>query len=191
MIASPRLAESTQSWEESAIPHHPLPRQGVHPLPLCACMRSPRMPVTHERHNPHRATRISSRYCRPRRYPAAPTYSRAGAATPAQQSATQPQESPRTDSNTVHGTSLLRSSATDGPASAAPPRAARSPVASITAWLAGIRQRIGTRLFLATDEEAHWRGWRITERRGGLARGYRDARFEPHRQQWRAGGRRS
>jgi hypothetical protein len=42
---------------------------------------------------------------------------------------------------------------------------------------------MGTRLFMSADEEAQWRNWRITERWGGLARHYRDARFsEPGRE---------
>jgi hypothetical protein len=57
------------------------------------------------------------------------------------------------------------------------PGASSSAVAGFTAWLADIQHRIGTRLFMAADEEAYWRGWRITERWGGLARGYRDPRF--------------
>lgn len=75
----------------------------------------------------------------------------------------------------LHVTPLLRSGATGAMA----PAAVRSPVAGITAWLADVQRRIGIRLFLTADEEACWRGWRITERWGGLARGYRDARFEP------------
>jgi hypothetical protein len=38
--------------------------------------------------------------------------------------------------------------------------------------------RIGDLLFAGNDEEARWRGWRIEERRGGLARLYRDPAFD-------------
>jgi hypothetical protein len=47
----------------------------------------------------------------------------------------------------------------------------------ISARLAGIPRRIGTRLFLAADEEAHWRGWQVTPLHGGLGRSSRDPRF--------------
>ena len=48
----------------------------------------------------------------------------------------------------------------------------------ISAWLADIPGRIGTRLFLETDEEAYWHGWQITQLHGGLGRSYRDFRFD-------------
>jgi hypothetical protein len=33
-------------------------------------------------------------------------------------------------------------------------------------------------LFEENDAEAHWRGWQIIKLRGGLARRYRDPRFD-------------
>lgn len=59
-----------------------------------------------------------------------------------------------------------------------PPRSAPSAAADFVAWLADLPHQIGVRLFLTADEEAYWRGWRITQRWGGLARAYRDTRFE-------------
>ena len=48
----------------------------------------------------------------------------------------------------------------------------------VSAWLADIPRRIGARLFLDLDEEAHWRGWQVTPLHGGLGRDYRDHRFQ-------------
>lgn len=45
-------------------------------------------------------------------------------------------------------------------------------------WLAAIPRRVGDRLFVMSDTEAYWRGWQITKTRGGLARCYRDPRFD-------------
>ncbi len=45
-------------------------------------------------------------------------------------------------------------------------------------WLAAIPRRLGDRLFVANDTEAHWRDWQITKTRGGLARRYRDPWFD-------------
>jgi hypothetical protein len=45
-------------------------------------------------------------------------------------------------------------------------------------WLSGLTRRVGTRLFAKADAEAGWRRWEITELRGGLARRYRDPRFD-------------
>jgi hypothetical protein len=50
--------------------------------------------------------------------------------------------------------------------------------AFVTGWLTGILNRAGARLFALNDEEARWHGWQITELRWGLARAYRDARFD-------------
>ena len=44
--------------------------------------------------------------------------------------------------------------------------------------LAAIPRRLGDRLFVANDTEAYWRDWRITKKRGGLARRYRDPWFD-------------
>lgn len=54
----------------------------------------------------------------------------------------------------------------------------------ITAWLADIPGRLGTRLFLSGDEEANWRGWQTTRLWGGLARRYRDGRFDRPADEW-------
>ena len=48
----------------------------------------------------------------------------------------------------------------------------------LLSWLAAIPRRLGDRLFLMNDNEAYWRGWQITKTRGGLARRYRDPRFD-------------
>ena len=45
-------------------------------------------------------------------------------------------------------------------------------------WLAAIPRRLGDRLFVTNDTEAYWRDWQITKTRGGLARRYRDPRFD-------------
>jgi len=46
------------------------------------------------------------------------------------------------------------------------------------AWLIGLPRRAGGRLFAMNDAEARWRGWQVIELTGGLARQYRDARFD-------------
>jgi hypothetical protein len=48
----------------------------------------------------------------------------------------------------------------------------------IAGRLSGTLRRIGAKLFAANDAEARWRGWQITELRAGLARSYRDERFD-------------
>lgn len=47
----------------------------------------------------------------------------------------------------------------------------------LLSWLAAI-PRLGDRLFVMNDTEAYWRGWQITKTHGGLARRYRDPRFD-------------
>jgi hypothetical protein len=54
----------------------------------------------------------------------------------------------------------------------------RAACASLAGWLAGIPRRAGARLFARNDEEAGWRGWQPIKLHGGLARGYRDTRFD-------------
>jgi hypothetical protein len=54
----------------------------------------------------------------------------------------------------------------------------RSATASLAGWLASLPHRLGARLFAMNDTEAGWRGWEITEARCGLARSYRDPRFD-------------
>jgi hypothetical protein len=46
------------------------------------------------------------------------------------------------------------------------------------AWLIGLLRRTGVRLHSATDAEARWWHWQVTERCGGLVHQYRDARFD-------------
>jgi hypothetical protein len=46
------------------------------------------------------------------------------------------------------------------------------------AWLIGLPRRAGVRLHTATDAEARWSHWQVTERWGGLVHQYRDARFD-------------
>ena len=45
-------------------------------------------------------------------------------------------------------------------------------------WLIGLPRRAGSRLFAKNDAEASWRGWQVTELAWGLARRYRDPRFD-------------
>lgn len=46
------------------------------------------------------------------------------------------------------------------------------------AWLMGLPRRAGRRMHAMNDTEARQWAWQVTERRGGLVRQYRDARFE-------------
>jgi hypothetical protein len=55
---------------------------------------------------------------------------------------------------------------------------ARAVVTEVSAWLADIPRRLGERLFLVSDEEAYWHGWRVTLLHCGLGRSYRDHRFD-------------
>ena len=48
----------------------------------------------------------------------------------------------------------------------------------LLSWLAAIPRRLGDRLFVMNDTEAYWRGWQITKTHCGLARRYRDPRFD-------------
>jgi hypothetical protein len=48
----------------------------------------------------------------------------------------------------------------------------------LLSWLAAIPRRLGDRLFVTNDTEAYWRSWQITKTHGGLARTYRDPRFD-------------
>jgi hypothetical protein len=48
----------------------------------------------------------------------------------------------------------------------------------LLSWLTAIPRRLGDRLFVMNDTEAYWRGWQITKTHGGLARRYRDPRFD-------------
>jgi hypothetical protein len=53
------------------------------------------------------------------------------------------------------------------------------------AWFAGLPRRTGAWLHAATDEEAHWWHWRVSERYGGLVHQYRDERFAIMRRAWK------
>jgi hypothetical protein len=55
--------------------------------------------------------------------------------------------------------------------------ALRTSCGALGSRLSGIPRRIGARLFAANDAEARWRGWQVTQLHGGLARSYRDPRF--------------
>ena len=48
----------------------------------------------------------------------------------------------------------------------------------LLSWLAAVPRRLGDRLFVMNDAEAYWRGWQITKTHHGLARRYRDPRFD-------------
>ena len=61
--------------------------------------------------------------------------------------------------------------------------ALRTVAAAVAAWLTGIPRRAGNRLFAKNDLEARWWGWQVTELAGGLARQYRDPRFDTLRDQ--------
>jgi len=51
-------------------------------------------------------------------------------------------------------------------------------IARVTGRLALLIRAAGDRLFQAEDTRARQYGWQITARRGGLARTYRDPRFD-------------
>ena len=51
-------------------------------------------------------------------------------------------------------------------------------IARVTGRLALLIRAAGDRLFQAEDARARQYGWQITARRGGLARTYRDPRFD-------------
>jgi hypothetical protein len=55
------------------------------------------------------------------------------------------------------------------------------PLARVTGRLARLIRTAGDRLFEAEDARARQYGWQITARRGGLARTYRDPRFDRFR----------
>jgi hypothetical protein len=54
-------------------------------------------------------------------------------------------------------------------------------IARVTTRLALLIRAAGDRLFRADDERAKQYGWEITVRRGGLARTFRDPRFDRFR----------
>jgi RecJ-like exonuclease len=55
------------------------------------------------------------------------------------------------------------------------------PLARVTGRLARLIRTAGDRLFRDADTRASQYGWQITARRGGLARTYRDPRFDRFR----------
>ncbi len=59
----------------------------------------------------------------------------------------------------------------------------RTAAACVAVWLTGLLRRAGGRLFAMNDAEAGWRGWQLTVLNGGLARQYRDGRFDEFRDQ--------
>ena len=59
----------------------------------------------------------------------------------------------------------------------------RDATAFVAEWLTDLPRRLGNSLFAGNDEEARWRGWQITELAAGLARQYRDPRFDSPRDQ--------
>jgi len=61
------------------------------------------------------------------------------------------------------------------------PDVLRIAAAAGMAWLIGLPRRAGRHLFAMNDAEARWRGWQLIELTGGLARQYRDARFDTMR----------
>jgi hypothetical protein len=54
---------------------------------------------------------------------------------------------------------------------------ARHSCGTCAAWFARLPRRAGTWLHAATDEEARWWHWQVSERHGGLVHQYRDERF--------------
>ena len=111
-------------------------------------------------------------------------YRWAGAATPTQRSTTRPHKPPGRASDVFYGSNLYRK---DNPRWAIsnvtePPRASadlvRFACEICIAWLSGLPRRAGAKLHATNDAESRWWHWVVTERRGGLARQYRDARFE-------------
>lgn len=52
------------------------------------------------------------------------------------------------------------------------------PKLTLPTWLSRLTHQAGARLFAPNDAEAGWRDWQITELCGGLARTYRDPRFD-------------
>jgi RecJ-like exonuclease len=62
------------------------------------------------------------------------------------------------------------------------------PLARVTGRLARLIRTAGGRLFRDADTRASQYGWQITARRGGLARTYRDPRFDRFRRCPACGG---
>ena len=163
------------------------------PLPLC---ENARAPARHPRQGRLGSRKTASlRHCK---IPWKHRW--AGAATPTQRNTIRPQEPPRRASDVINGTNLLAKDnprwpignaaetmkvadavlpVLRGPAprtSAETCRASavgdtlRTAGAIAIAWLIGLPRRLGNQLFALNDAEAGWRGWQVTELRGGLGR---------------------
>jgi hypothetical protein len=75
------------------------------------------------------------------------------------------------------GLGLLEPAIVESPA-AGIAQALRNATAAVIAWLASLPRQAGNRLFAMNDTEAGWRGWDTTVLAAGLARQYRDPRFD-------------
>jgi len=53
-----------------------------------------------------------------------------------------------------------------------------SPLSHLTGWIRGRIRAAGERLYEEPDRRARGYGWQVTVRHGGLARRYRDPRFD-------------
>ncbi len=89
---------------------------------------------------------------------------------------------PRGHAPDRHGRALPRTGTTGRPAIVVA-GAFRTAAACVAVWLTGLLRRAGGRLFAMNDAEAGWRGWQLTVLNGGLARQYRDGRFDEFRDQ--------
>lgn len=178
----------------------------MRPFPFCV---SARPPSTRQSRTPVRPICQRQR-CGSRKKHCHQKHRWASAATPAQRIATHhPQVPLRKACDVFNGTNLLRKdnprwplgNGTEtakllaiGPARLAVPQLAASQVAApqrmpfrvrvlrLSSWLTRMPHGLGTWLFHRGDAEAGWRNWQVTEIRGGLARGYRDWRFDVLRQ---------
>ena len=83
-------------------------------------------------------------------------------------------------SQAPRGSTVPGAGVSDRPVTAAPD-GLRTAAAAVVTWLIGLPRRAGRRLFAMNDAEARWRGWQVAELTGGLARQYRDARFDTMR----------
>ncbi len=94
---------------------------------------------------------------------------------------------PDVGSPSPRGPNMPKADTRVSPVSAAA-AALRDAAASCLTWLANLPRRVGSHLFAGNDEEARWRGWQVTELAGGLARQYRDPRFDTLRCQYDPNG---
>jgi hypothetical protein len=83
-------------------------------------------------------------------------------------------------SQAPRGSAVQGAGVSDRPVTAAPD-GLRAAAAAVVTFLIGLPRRAGRRLFEMNDAEARWRGWQVIELTGGLARQYRDARFDSMR----------